>query len=198
MLPAAWLAARTGGLFGGLGTNPIERLMTDSGTIAIIALLVALAVTPLRRLTGLGGIVRLRRMLGLLAFGYVSLHFLMWVGVDLFFDWDLILDDIVNRPYVTAGFAAWVILALLAATSTDAAVLLLKRNWVRLHRLVYAAGVLGVVHVIWLTRADYRDATIYSLVLALLLGLRVFWALSGRRKARGEPARNGAARSHQL
>jgi sulfoxide reductase heme-binding subunit YedZ len=191
LLPAAWLAARTAGLLGGLGTNPIERLLIESGTIAMIMLLSALAVTPLRRLTGVAAITRLRRLIGLLAFGYVSLHFLVWLGVDLFFDFSLILDDLTQRPYVMAGFAAWVILLLLASTSTDRAVRVLKRNWARLHRLVYAAGVLAVIHVIWLTRADYREATIYALVLLVLLGSRVVWTVVQRRKVRGDPARNG-------
>jgi sulfoxide reductase heme-binding subunit YedZ len=193
LLPAVWLAARTAGLLGGLGTNPIERLLIESGTIAMIMLLSALAVTPLRRLTGVAAITRLRRMIGLLAFGYVSLHFLVWLGVDLFFDVSLIVDDLTQRPYVMAGFAAWVILLLLASTSTDRAVRILKRNWARLHRLVYVAGVLAVIHVIWLTRADYREATIYALVLLVLLGSRLVWTVAQRRKVRGEPARNGVS-----
>jgi len=191
LLPAAWLAARAAGMIGGLGTNPIERLLIESGTIAMIALLSALAVTPLRRLTGLAAISRLRRMIGLLAFGYVSLHFLVWLGVDLFFDVSLILDDLSQRPYVMVGFAAWVILLLLASTSTDRAVRMLKRNWGRLHRLVYAAGVLAVIHVIWLTRADYREATIYALVLMGLLGFRAFRGFAQWRKVRGEPREMG-------
>jgi len=192
LAPALWLAGRTAGAFGGLGVNPIETLVRDSGTYTIILLLAALAVTPLRRLTGLAPILRLRRMLGLLAFGYATAHFLIWLGVDLFFDWQLIIEDLTTRPFVMAGFAAWVILLLLAATSTRAAMTLLKRNWTRLHRLVYLAGILGVVHIVWLTRADYREVTLYALALATLLGMRLFWALRTPRKARGEPARNGA------
>ncbi|AGA34071.1 Ferric reductase transmembrane domain-containing protein [Thioalkalivibrio nitratireducens DSM 14787] len=191
LLPGAWLAARIGGAFGGLGVNPIERLLADTGTVAMIVLLVALAVTPLRRLTGWAAIGRLRRMLGLLAFAYASTHFVVWFGVDLFFDLLLILDDLTTRPYAMAGFGAWLILLLLALTSTRRAVALLGRNWVRLHRAVYLAGVLAVVHIVWLTRADYRDAMLYTLVLGLLLSLRVVWALNQRRRARGEPARNG-------
>lgn len=193
LLPGVWLAARTAGAFGGLGVNPIETLLLDTGTYAMIALLVALSVTPLRRMTGVAGIGRYRRLLGLIAFGYASAHFLIWLGVDLFFDWVLILEDLTTRPFVMAGFAAWFILLLLAATSTRAAMGLLKRNWTRLHRLVYLAGILAVVHIVWLTRADYREVTIYALILAALLGLRVFWALQGTRKSRGQPARNGVA-----
>ena len=192
LMPALWLGARTAGAFGGLGVNPIETLLTDSGTFSIIFLLLALSVTPLRRLTGLAPILRLRRMLGLLAFGYATAHFLIWLGVDLFFDWQLIIEDLTTRPFVMAGFAAWMILLLLAATSTRGAMTLLKRNWTRLHRLVYLAGILGVVHIVWLTRADYREATLYALALATLLAMRLFWALRTPRKIRGEPARNGA------
>ena len=191
-MPALWLGARTAGAFGGLGVNPIETLLTDSGTFSIIFLLLALSVTPLRRVTGLAPILRLRRMLGLLAFGYATAHFLIWLGVDLFFDWQLIIEDLTTRPFVMVGFAAWMILLLLAATSTRGAMTLLKRNWTRLHRLVYLAGILGVVHIVWLTRADYREATLYALALATLLALRLFWALRTPRKIRGEPARNGA------
>jgi methionine sulfoxide reductase heme-binding subunit len=193
LLPGLWLAARVAGAFGGLGVNPIETLLTDSGTFAIIGLLVALAVTPLRRLTGVSGVGRYRRLLGLVAFGYASAHFLIWFGLDLFFDWSLILEDLTTRPFVMAGFAAWFILLLLAATSTRAAMSRLKRNWARLHRLVYVAAILGMVHIVWLTRADYRDATLYALILAGLLGLRGFWALHGARKSRGQPTRNGVA-----
>jgi len=193
LMPAAWMAARAAGYFGGLGVNPIERLLIDSGTISMIALLVALAITPLRRLTGIVGLTRLRRMLGLLAFGYASTHFFIWFGIDLFFDGRLILEDLTTRPFVMAGFAAWVILLLLAATSTNAAMRRLKRNWTRLHRLVYVAGGLAVVHVIWLTRADYREATLYAAVLGVLLGLRGFWAWRTRQKVRDEAARNGVA-----
>ena len=191
LLPGLWLAARAAGAFGGLGVNPIETLLNDTGTFAIIGLLVALSVTPLRRLTAVAVIGRYRRLLGLIAFGYATAHFLIWLGLDLFFDWSLILEDLTTRPFVMAGFAAWFILLLLAATSTRAAMSWLKRNWTRLHRLVYLAAILGVVHIVWLTRADYREATIYALVLAALLGLRVYWALLGARKIRGDPARNG-------
>ena len=192
LLPGLWLAARTVGAFGGLGTNPIETLLNDTGTYAIVGLLVALSVTPLRRVTGAAWIGRYRRLLGLIAFGYATAHFLIWLGVDLFFDWILILEDLTTRPFVMAGFASWFILLLLAVTSTRGAMTRLKRNWTRLHRFVYLAAILGVVHIVWLTRADYREVTLYALVLAALLGLRAYWALAALRKIRGEPARNGA------
>ena len=174
-VPAGFLAAQALGGFGGLGVNPIEKLVRDSGTYAIYALLIALAVTPLRRLTGLKVLARLRRLLGLTAFAYVSLHWGLWLGVDLFFAWDLLLDDLQHRPFILVGFAAWLILLALAVTSTRRAMSWLQKNWQRLHRLVYVAGVLAVLHVLWLTRADFGPVTVYALILLLLLGLRGLW-----------------------
>ena len=184
LLPAVWIGLRTLGWFGGLGVNPIERLLTDSGTHALIALLVALAVTPLRQMTGWPWITRLRRMLGLVAFGYVTTHFLIWVGVDLFFDWGLILGDLTRRPFVMVGFTAWLILLALALTSTRAAQRRLRRNWARLHRLVYVAGGLAILHVFWIVRADYREVGVYAAILGLLLGWRVMYRLYVARRAR--------------
>ena len=185
LLPALWIGLRAFGAFGGLGVNPVEKLLELSGTHAMIALLVALAVTPLRQLTGVVWISRLRRLLGLVAFGYASAHLLIWVGVDLFFDWGLILYDLTERPFVTVGFAAWLILLALALTSTNAAQRRLKRHWLRLHRLVYAAGVLALLHVLWLTRADYREVALYAAMLAFLLGWRVVWRLVPARRSAG-------------
>ena len=176
-LPAVLLGLRTLGLWGGLGVNPVETLVHDSGTYAIISLLIALAVTPLRQLTGWGTLARLRRLFGLIAFAYASLHVLLWLAVDLFFDWVLILEDLILRPYITVGFAAWLILLALALTSTQAAMRRLRKHWVRLHRLVYLAGGLALLHVIWLTRADYREVMLYGVVLAVLLGWRVVFRL---------------------
>ncbi|WP_244269172.1 sulfite oxidase heme-binding subunit YedZ [Thioalkalivibrio halophilus] len=187
LAPGAWITLRAAGWFGGLGVNPIERLLADTGTHAMIALLVALAVTPLRQWTGLAWISALRRMLGLVAFAWVSAHLLVWVGLDLFFDWVLILDDIRHRPYVTVGFTAWVILLALALTSTRGAQRRLRRWWPRLHRLAYAAGGLAILHVLWLTRgADYIEVGIYGGVLALLLGWRLWrWLRSVPRPRAG-------------
>ncbi len=185
LAPGVWIGLRAAGWFGGLGVNPIERLLEDTGTHAMIALLVALAVTPLRQWTGLAWISALRRMLGLVAFAWVSAHLLVWVGLDLFFDWVLILDDIRHRPYVTVGFAAWLILLALALTSTRGAQRRLRHWWPRLHRLAYAAGVLAILHVLWLTRgADYVEVGIYAAVLAVLLGWRLWRALQPARRPR--------------
>ncbi len=182
LLPAMWIGLRTLGCFGGLGVNPIEKLLELSGTHAMIALLVALAVTPLRQMTGLAWLTRLRRMLGLVAFGYVTAHALIWLGVDLFFDWELVLYDLTERPFVMVGFAAWVILLALAVTSTDGAQRWLKKKWVWLHRGVYAAGVLAILHFLWLARADYAEVALYAAILAILLGWRVVYRWQTRRR----------------
>ncbi|WP_026340714.1 sulfite oxidase heme-binding subunit YedZ [Thioalkalivibrio sp. ALJT] len=183
LLPAVWIGLRTLGAFGGLGVNPVEKLLELSGTHAMIALLVALAVTPVRQWTGLAWIARLRRMLGLVAFAYVTAHALIWLGVDLFFDWELVFYDLTERPFVMVGFAAWVILLLLALTSTGAAQRRLRRKWIWLHRGVYVAGVLAVLHFLWLARADYAEVALYAAILTLLLGWRIGHRWHNRRRA---------------
>lgn len=184
LTPALWIGLRFLDGFGGLGANPIEKLLELSGTHAMIALLIALAVTPLRQITGVAWITRLRRMLGLIAFFYVTAHFLIWAGVDLFFDWELILYDLTERPFVMVGFAAWVILLALAVTSTDAAQRWLKRKWLWLHRLAYVAAILAILHMVWLTRADYREVTLYGAILTFLLGWRVAYRQIAKRRVR--------------
>ncbi len=181
LLPALWIGLRTLGGFGGLGVNPVEKLLELSGTHAMIALLVALAVTPLRQLTGFAWIARLRRMLGLVAFVYVTAHALIWLGVDLFFDWELVFYDLTERPFVMVGFAAWVILLLLTLTSTTAAQRWLRRKWLWLHRGVYVAGVLAVLHFLWLARADYAEVALYAAILTALLGWRIAYRWHSRR-----------------
>lgn len=163
------------GFHDALGANPIETITHRTGDWALRLLLVTLAVTPARRLLGWGWALRLRRMLGLFAFFYASLHFLTWLVLDQFFDWEAILKDIAKRPYITVGFSAYVLLIPLAVTSTKGMMRRLGRRWVQLHRLVYLIAVLGVLHYLWLVKADYLQPVIYALVLAILLGLRLRW-----------------------
>jgi sulfoxide reductase heme-binding subunit YedZ len=158
---------------GGLGANPIEEITHRTGDWTLRLLLVTLAVTPLRRLTGFTALVRLRRMLGLFAFFYASLHFLTWLVLDQFFDWQSIVADVIKRPYITVGFTAFVLLIPLAATSTNAMMRRLGRNWTRLHRLVYVIGILGVIHFWWLVKADVLEPAIYAVILAVLLASRL-------------------------
>lgn len=177
LLPLAWLVWR--GVTGDLGANPIEATTRFLGDWALNMLLVALTVTPVRRLTGWAGVMRLRRMLGLFAFFYAVLHVMSYVGLDQFFAWGEIWADVVKRRYITAGMVAFVILAVLAATSPKAAVRALGgRVWRRLHRLVYLAAPLAVLHYFWMVKADVTRPALYAIVLAVLLAERLV-ALAG-------------------
>jgi len=173
LLPLARLFAL--GLGHGLGVNPIEFVTRSLGTWTLSLLLITLAITPLRRLTGDGRWLRYRRMLGLFAFSYGVLHLTAYLWLDQFFDWMAIFKDLYKRPFITAGMAALLMLAPLALTSNDRSVRVLKRNWLRLHRLVYPAAICGVLHYYWLVKQDVTLPVIYAAVLAVLLGVRLWW-----------------------
>lgn len=163
------------GLRDALGANPIEYITRATGDWTLRLLLLTLAVTPLRQLTGWHWLVRLRRMLGLYAFFYACLHLTTYVWLDQFFDWPGMLKDIAKRPFVTLGFAAFVLMLPLAATSTNAMIRRLGgRTWQRLHRAVYAVAVLGVAHYWWLVKKDLTEPITYALVLAALFALRLW------------------------
>jgi len=143
--------------------------------------MLTLTVTPVRQITGLGWLIKLRRMLGLFAFFYASLHFAIYLGLDQFFAFDYILEDIAERPYITVGFAALLILIPLAVTSTKRMVKRMGgRRWSRLHKLVYLAAALGVLHFLWLVKADVRGPAIFAGLLAALLGYRFVGELRRR------------------
>ncbi len=173
---------------GGLGVNPIEDITHRTGDWALRFLLVTLAVTPLRRLAGWNGLVRFRRMVGLFAFFYAVLHFSTYLVFDHFFDLLLIIDDVAERKYVTAGFVGFVLMIPLAVTSTQGWIRRLGRRWTALHRLVYASAVAGVVHFLWLVKIDIGEPLIYAVILALLLGAR----LAHRYRGHGGAVRTGA------
>jgi sulfoxide reductase heme-binding subunit YedZ len=174
LVPLALLAWR--GFSGGLGANPIEYITHSTGWWTLTFLLITLSVTPARRLTGLAWLLRLRRMLGLFAFSYATLHFTTYIWLDQFFDPASIVKDIAKRPFVTLGFAAFVLLIPLAATSSNAMVKRLgARRWQRLHRLVYAIAILGVLHFWWLVKKDITEPVVFAILLALLLGARLIW-----------------------
>ena len=135
--------------------------------------MLTLSITPLRQLTGWVELIRLRRLVGLFAFFYAGLHFLNWIAVDQFFDWPAMFKDIAKRPFITVGFAAFVLLIPLAMTSTDAARRRLKRNWSRLHTLVYAVPVLGVLHYWWLVKQGVQTPLPLTVAVALVLGWRL-------------------------
>ena len=175
--PLGWLIGRA--FIGDLGANPIEAITRYLGDWALRFLLIALSVTPVRLLTGWTIVGRLRRMLGLFAFFYVVLHLSSYVGLDQFFYWMGIWQDIVKRVYITLGMGAVLMLLPLAITSTDAMTKRLGgRAWRRLHRLSYPAAVLGVIHFFMMIKADYTEPVIYALILSLLFGVSLYkkWA----------------------
>lgn len=177
LAPLALLALETFGVAGKtLGANPVEELIHRFGIWGLNFLLVTLAVSPLRQLTGQAWLLRFRRMFGLFAFFYVTMHFLVYAGLDQRFDLAVILEDIAERPYITVGFSALVLLLPLALTSTGGMMRRLGRNWKRLHRLVYPVAILGVWHFYWQVKLDTLEPTLYALILATLLGFRL-WRL---------------------
>jgi len=166
-----------------LGANPIEKITRTTGYWTLTFLLTSLSLTPLRRMLGWLWLIRLRRMLSLFAFFYACLHFLTYLVLDQFFDWDTIIKDIIKRPYITVGFAAFLLMIPMAVTSTDAMIRRLGgKRWRSLHRLVYWCAVGGVVHYWWLVKKDLTNPITFAVCLALLLGIRLLYWLRGRRK----------------
>jgi methionine sulfoxide reductase heme-binding subunit len=160
-----------------LGANPIEVITRSTGTWTLVLLLATLSVTPVRKITGWLNVIRFRRMLGLFAFFYGSLHFLTYIWLDKFFDLQQVAKDVYKRPFITAGFTGFMLLIPLAVTSTRGMIRRLGgRRWQNLHRLIYASAVAGVVHYVWLVKADVRVPLIYGGVLSVLLAYRaVLW-----------------------
>jgi methionine sulfoxide reductase heme-binding subunit len=186
LIPLARLAWKA--LHNGLGANPIEVITHSTGDWTLIFVLATLSVTPLRRLTRQYWLIGVRRMVGLFAFFYGTLHFLTYIWLDKFFDIHEMIKDIVKRPFITVGFSAFVLMIPLAATSTAWSIRRLGgKNWQRLHRLIYLTGILGVVHYIWLVKADKRKPYEYGVVLTVLLLYRVAVWWSEKRKQRGLP-----------
>lgn len=162
------------GLHGELGANPISQALNQLGLMALVFLVAALACTPLKTCVGWTWPIRLRRMLGLYAFFYATLHVSTYIGLDQVFDWRAIVDDVTKRRFIFVGFAAFLLLIPLAVTSTSAAV---KRmgyaRWKQLHRLAYVAPVLGIIHFLWRVKKDLSEPTLYAIVLGVLLAVRV-------------------------
>ncbi|MDH5518062.1 MAG: sulfoxide reductase heme-binding subunit YedZ [Gammaproteobacteria bacterium] len=156
-----------------LGVNPAETILDTMGSWAIYILLITLSVTPIRKLTGWGGVIRLRRMLGLFVFFYVCLHFLSYIWFDQYFDWNEILKDIIKRPFITLGFATFVLLIPLAVTSNNRMMLRLKKRWKLLHQLIYPIAIMATLHFFWMTRADYTQPVMIAMILSALLAYRL-------------------------
>lgn len=175
LAPLAWLAASVFGAFGlSAGANPVETIQDTTGIWAVRMLLLTLAITPLRRLTGQGWLIQFRRMLGLFAFAYAVLHFLNYLALDQTLDVEAIIEDIVERPFITVGFAAFVLLTPLAVTSTNGWRRKLGARWQQLHYLVYPIAMLACWHFYWQVKKDLREPLIYIAILAMLLCLRLF------------------------
>lgn len=176
MLPLARLVA--GFFMNSLGANPIEFITRSTGTWTLVGIVITLSITPLRKLLNWPWLLRLRRSAGLVAFFYAALHFTTYIWFDRFFDFSDIVKDIVKRPFITVGFAAFVLLIPLAVTSNNAMIKKLgAARWQRIHYAVYAIAVLAVIHYWWLVKRDLTQPIIYAVLIGMLLGLRVFWKL---------------------
>lgn len=183
MGPALWLVYAW--FQGDLGVNPIEKVILVEGRWTLVFLLAAMAVTPIRRLTGWNRVVQLRRLIGLFAFFHASLHFLAYAGLDQFFEWPYIVEDVLERPYITAGFTAFVLLIPLAVTSTRGWIRRLGKRWQRLHQLAYVAAALGVLHFFWKVKADTFWPLVSALLLAGFFAVRIWHRSKGSRPRRG-------------
>lgn len=158
---------------GDLGANPIETITDITGIWTLRFLVITLAITPLRKLTGQVLLIRFRRMLGLFTFFYASLHFLTYIWLDQYFDWPFIVEDIAEHPYIIVGFSTFIILLSLAITSPKFMLRKLGKNWKKLHRLVYPAAFLASFHYIWLVKSDIREPLLYFGIFTLLMLLRL-------------------------
>jgi methionine sulfoxide reductase heme-binding subunit len=174
-----------GALRGTLGANPISEVINQLGLLALILLIASLAATPLKLLLGWTWPLRIRRLLGLLAFFYATLHMLSYVVVDRWGELATLAEDIAKRPFITVGLLAWALLVPLALTSTRASIKRLGfKTWQRLHRLSYLAGVLAIVHFVWRVKKDSTEPLTYAAILAVLLAVRAAFASGARARRR--------------
>jgi methionine sulfoxide reductase heme-binding subunit len=182
LVPAIWLGIRAYRF--DLTANPVTYITHFTGDWAIAFLVISLGVTPLRRLTRWNEVIKLRRMLGLFAFFYGTLHLLTWVVIDKNFDWAWMWEDISERPFITIGMGAWVMLFALALTSNRLSIRALGRRWQQLHRLVYVAAIFAVIHFWWLVKADITLPRRWAVTVAVLFGIRIWWMIRKRMSSR--------------
>ena len=162
-------------LTGNISADPVEDITNVTGTWGLRLLIITLAITPLRVLTGINQLILVRRMLGVFSFFYILLHFLTWLVIDNFFDFRQMIEDIIERYYILFGSAAFTMMTLLAATSTNRMVRWMGgRRWAKLHKLVYLIGILGVLHFFLAVKADVTEPVIYGIIVAVLLGFRAW------------------------
>ena len=173
LVPALLIVGDTFGITGQLGANPVEEIQDRFGNWALRFIMIALAVTPLRQLSGITAVGRFRRMLGLFAFFYTAMHFLVWLFLDQGLNAAAIAEDVFLRPFITLGMLAVVLLSAMALTSTAGMRRRLGAGWQRLHNAAYLVGILGVWHYWWQVKQDIREPLVYAIILTLLLGYRV-------------------------
>ncbi len=184
LVPATLVVTDAFGLTGSLGANPVEAILDRFGNWGLRFIMITLAITPLRRITGWNWLSRFRRMFGLFTFFYILMHFTSWFVLDRDMMLSEVIEDLTKRPFILFGFTAFLILAALAATSFTAIRRRMGRRWQILHNAVYAAGILGVWHYWWQVKKDITEPLIYAAILTTLLGLRVLWRYKKRRPAR--------------
>ncbi len=182
LLPAALVVTDAFELTGRLGANPVEEILDRFGNWGLRFIMITLAVTPLRRITGWNWLIRFRRMLGLFTFFYVLMHFLTWFWLDQGMLMSAILEDIAERPFITIGFAAFLLLLAMALTSTTGIRRRMGRRWDKLHYSAYAVGILGVWHYWWQVKQDIAEPLVYAVVLIALLGMRLLWRWRRQRR----------------
>jgi len=156
-----------------LGPEPVDKIINHFGEWTLIFIILTLSMTPLKKITNSLEWIKFRRMLGLFAFFYASIHMLSYVGLDYRFDFEPLINDVLKKKFVFIGFSAWLFLVLLAITSSDKMVRLLKHNWKKLHRLIYVIAIFGSLHFIWLSKTIFFKPLIYTLIILFLLSLRI-------------------------
>ena len=160
-------------IYNKLGPEPVDRIINHFGEWTLIFVLLTLSMTPLKKITNSLEWIKFRRMLGLFAFFYASIHMLSYVGLDYRFDFKPLIDDVLKKKFIFIGFSAWLLLIPLAITSSDKMVRILKKNWKKLHRLVYVISIFGVLHFIWLSKTIFFKPLIFLIILIILLLFRV-------------------------
>lgn len=188
LVPAGFLAY--GLWYGDLGPNPAETLQLRTGIWALRFLVITLAITPIRRITGWNVVIQYRRMLGLFAFFYATLHLTSYVVLDRYFDIAGIWEDVAKRPFITMGMTAFALMVPLALTSTRGWIRRLGKRWTVLHRLIYVSAIAGVIHYLWKVKVAVGSPVYYGVILGVLLTVRVIWAM--RKRAARQP-RHAAA-----
>jgi sulfoxide reductase heme-binding subunit YedZ len=187
LVPVALLVR--GALTGNLGVNPAETIQLQTGRWALKFLLLTLAVTPLRRISGWNVVIQYRRMLGLFAFFYATLHFAAYWSFDLGFSFGAMIGDVAKRPFIMMGFTAFLLMVPLAITSTKGWIRRLGKRWTKLHRLIYVSAICAAIHFAWKVKVFTGDPVLYAGVLTVLLGFRVVWPLLKDRRSAGRVPR---------